>query len=46
MIECPQCGSEEAFCDGLRYVCPECGLKWPCAEIDSAENDRNDEEDY
>ncbi|MEZ4601045.1 MAG: zinc ribbon domain-containing protein YjdM [Syntrophotaleaceae bacterium] len=27
--ECPQCGSEYTYEDGLMFVCPECGHEWP-----------------
>lgn len=25
---CPQCGSEYTYEDGMNYVCPECGHEW------------------
>ena len=28
MIECPECGSEEAYHNGVCYECPVCGAKW------------------
>ena len=32
-IECPFCGMDNAFCDGVEYVCPDCDSTWPCEEI-------------
>ena len=29
---CPQCGSEYAYEDGLNYVCPMCAHEWPINE--------------
>ncbi|GGB01203.1 alkylphosphonate utilization protein [Macrococcus hajekii] len=26
---CPECGSEYTYEDGLNYVCPMCGHEWP-----------------
>lgn len=26
--QCPQCGSEYAYEDGVMYVCPECAHEW------------------
>lgn len=28
MIECPECGSEEAYHNGVCYECSDCGAKW------------------
>jgi len=25
---CPECGSEYTYDDGLQFVCPECGHEW------------------
>ncbi|MFG6159937.1 zinc ribbon domain-containing protein YjdM [Halomonas sp. 1390] len=25
---CPECGSEFTYDDGMQYVCPECGHEW------------------
>lgn len=34
---CPQCGSEYTYEDGIMYVCPECGHEWPqVAEAESS----------
>ena len=29
-IECPFCGMDNAYCDGVEYVCHS---TWPCEEI-------------
>ncbi len=26
--ECPVCGSEDAYHDGVQYVCPNCDHEW------------------
>ena len=39
MIECPNCGNENAYCDGVRYVCPDCDYEWDCDEIEVLEED-------
>ena len=26
--ECPKCGSEDAYFDGVRYFCPCCDYEW------------------
>ena len=26
--ECPECGSEDAFHNGVTYECPDCGYEW------------------
>lgn len=28
MYECPECGCEDIFFDGINYVCPDCGCTW------------------
>ena len=28
LIECPNCGCEDAYHDGVSYVCPDCGNRW------------------
>ncbi|RUO34419.1 alkylphosphonate utilization protein [Aliidiomarina shirensis] len=33
---CPQCGSEYTYEDGIMYVCPECAHEWP--QVAEAEN--------
>lgn len=27
-VECPKCGSESAYFDGVEYCCPECDNTW------------------
>ena len=27
-IECHNCGFEDAYHDGVNYVCPNCGNEW------------------
>lgn len=27
-IECPNCGSEDAYFNGVCYECPDCGHTW------------------
>ena len=39
MIECPNCGNENAYCDGVRYVCPDCDYEWDCDEIEALEEE-------
>jgi hypothetical protein len=35
--DCPICGNENAYYNGLNYECPDCGYEW---------GDESDEEDY
>ena len=28
IVECPYCGSEDAYHDGVSYVCPDCDSRW------------------
>lgn len=47
--ECPFCGMENAYCDGVEYVCPDCDRTWPCDEIpddDDWEEDDDDDDDF
>ncbi len=45
-IECPFCGMENAYCNGVEYVCPDCGKRWDCDDIpDDDRYDDDDEED-
>ena len=45
--ECPFCGMDNAYCDGVEYVCPDCDATWPCDGIpdddDWDDDDVNDE---
>lgn len=36
---CPQCGCEYTYNDGMRFVCPECGHEWSgdAAPVDGQE---------
>ena len=27
-VDCPNCGSESAFHNGVNYECPECDHEW------------------
>jgi uncharacterized Zn ribbon protein len=38
-IECINCGMDNAYCDGVNYVCPDCGYEWDCPEIPSDDDD-------
>lgn len=41
-MECIFCLNENAYFDGVNYVCPDCGREWPCDEIadDDDDNDK------
>lgn len=43
-VQCknPNCQSENAYHDGVRYVCPDCGYEW---DDDIEWDDDSDEED-
>lgn len=30
--DCPNCGSESAFHNGVCHECPDCGHEWDCIE--------------
>ena len=32
-VECPFCGLDNAYCNGVEYVCPDCDRSWECKEI-------------
>ena len=32
-MECIFCLNENAYFDGVNYVCPDCGREWPCDEM-------------
>lgn len=42
-VDCPHCGYDDAYCNGLEYECPNCGHVWPCPEIDEAEAEYEDD---
>ena len=35
------CLNENAYFDGVNYVCPDCGREWPCDEIADDDDDNN-----
>lgn len=37
-VECPKCGCDECYHDGVSYVCPDCGYRW-----DGDDDDDDDE---
>lgn len=41
-MECIFCLNENAYFDGVNYVCPDCGREWACDEI---ADDDDEEED-
>ncbi len=48
--ECPKCGMENAYFDGVSYYCPDCDHEW--GEVETEEEDfdayyvADDSEDY
>lgn len=32
--ECPKCGLDNAYFDGVEYVCPDCGYSWTDGDTD------------
>lgn len=48
--ECPFCDMDNAYCNGVEYVCPDCDATWSCDEIpnddDWEDNDEDDDCDY
>lgn len=40
--DCPRCGSETAFHNGVCHECPECDYEWSC--IDGEEVDDEETE--
>ncbi len=36
--DCPNCGSESAFHNGVCYECPECEYEWGCIEDEEKED--------
>lgn len=45
MEECPRCGSDNAYCDGVENVCPDCGYTWPNPSIRKSDWDSSDDDD-
>lgn len=33
-IDCPNCGFNEAYHNGVCYECPECGYTWTDSNVD------------
>ena len=33
--DCPECGSQYAYVDGITYVCPECSHEWSMDATDA-----------
>ena len=36
---------DNAYCDGVEYVCPDCDHTWPCDEIPDDDYWEDDDED-
>lgn len=34
---CPNCGSDLTYTDGISYICPMCAHEWTQADMDAAE---------
>lgn len=43
--ECPKCESENAYFDGVNYVCPDCGYEWEEDDVLFLEEDDDDDDD-
>ena len=41
-VHCDACGSENAYHNGVCYVCPDCGNEWD----DGCEPDDEEDEEY
>lgn len=39
MEECPNCFRDNAYFDGVEYVCPDCGYTWDCPECPHEKED-------
>lgn len=35
--KCPKCGSENAYKDGLLFICPECSHEWSIQAVEEGE---------
>lgn len=42
--ECPKCESENAYFDGVNYVCPDCNYEWEADNL-IIENEDEDEDE-
>lgn len=42
--ECPNCQSENAYFDGVKFVCPDCDYEWD-DDLTIQESDDNDIDD-
>jgi len=44
--DCPYCGSEGAYHNGVEYECPECGATWDDeVELDDDDSDVQSDDD-
>lgn len=41
--ECPNCGLESAYHNGVNYECPDCGYEWGDGLMFDSEEDDEDE---
>lgn len=41
-VECPNCGWDNAYYDGTRYVCPDCDFEW---DVDCDDEYAGDDDD-
>ncbi len=44
MEECPKCGRDNAYCDGVEYICPDCDYTWGDVEGFFYDDDDDDSE--
>lgn len=47
--ECPFCGMDNAYCDGVEYYCPDCERSWECDELpdyDDIDDSDDDDDDF
>jgi uncharacterized Zn ribbon protein len=42
-VSCPNCGSDQAYHNGLCYECPECDFEW--SDVEEVEEDDEVETD-
>lgn len=43
--ECPNCGMDNAYHNGVCYACPDCDYEWPDGLIFDDEEDDDDDKD-